>query len=144
MDEFFSAIGFPDAEASDHFSSLFTEENISADEILFNCNESADKLFYIKEGHLAVHKHTGFLEKMQVIALLDPGTIVGEAALLQKHVRTTRVTAIVDSRLSFIKRDDFLHFHKQFPASGSRFLEYLFSIVSLRLEKTSERLARIL
>ncbi len=144
VEKFLSAIKFPDDEVSNQFVSLFTEETIAANEILFDCDESADKVFFLKEGHLAVHKYTGFLKKMQVIALLDPGAVIGEAALLQKHVRTTRVTSVVDSKMSFIKRDEFLQFQKQFPESGFRFIQYLFFIVSLRLEKTSERLARIL
>ncbi len=144
MDEFVSTINFSDDEASKQFISLFTEKHIAADKILFDCNEPADKVYFLKEGHLAVHKHTGFLEKMQVIALLDPGTVIGEAALLQKHVHTTRVTSAVDSKLFFIKRNEFLRFQKHFPESGFCFLQYLFFIVNLRLEKTSERLARIL
>ena len=144
VDKFLSAINFSDDKVSNEFISLLTEEKIGADEILFDCNESADKVFFLKEGHLAVHKHTGFQKKMQVIALLDPGTVIGEAALLQKHVRTTRVTSVVDSKLFFIKRNEFLRFQRQFPESGFCFLRYLFVIVSLRLEKTSERLARIL
>ncbi|HID69300.1 MAG TPA: cyclic nucleotide-binding domain-containing protein [Desulfobacterales bacterium] len=144
VDEFFSTIDFSDDEARRQFISLFKEASLAEDEVLFDCNEPADKLYFLKEGHLAVHKYTGFLKNMQVIALLDPCTVVGEAALLQSHVRTTRVTAIVDSKLTFIKRKEFSHFQKQFPESSSCFLQYLFSIVSLRLEKTSERLARIL
>lgn len=143
MDAFFSSIDFS-KESKRQFFSLFKDEKIAADEILFDYNEPAEKLYVLTEGHLAVHKYTGFLEKMQVIALLDPCTVVGEAALLQRYIHTTRVTAIVDSKVSFIKRKEFLDFQKQYPESGSSFLQYLFSIVSLRLEKTSERLARIL
>ncbi len=144
MDEFLSTIGFSDDTARHEFVSLFTEQKLAAGEVLFYCNEPAEKLFFINEGHLGVHKYTGFLDRMQMIAILDPGAVVGEAAFRQFHARNTRVTAIVESRLSCLERIDFFNFQKQFPESAFCFLEYLFSIASLRLEKTSERLARIL
>ncbi len=144
MDDFLSTIGFPDDSVRHEFVSLFTKQKLAAGEVLFHCNEPAEKFYFLNEGHLGVHKYTGFLEKMQMIAILDPGAVVGEAALLQYHARNTRVTAIVESRLSCLERKDFSSFQKQFPESAFCFLEYLFSIASLRLEKTSERLARIL
>lgn len=144
MVDFLSGIDFSDNNERLELVSLFTEKKLTASECLFDFDEPALRLFFLIEGHLAVHKYTGFLEKMQVIALLDPGAVVGEAALLHHHVRRTRVTAIVESRLFCLGKKDFATFQKQFPESSSRFLEYLLSIVSLRLEKTSERLARIL
>ncbi len=144
MDELLSTIAFSDDKIRHEFISLFTEKKLAADKVLFDYNEPAEKLFFLKEGHLAVYKYTGFLEKMQVIALLDPGAVVGEAAFIQHHVRSTRVTAIEESRLFCLAKKDFVIFQKQFPKGAAAFLEYLFSIVSLRLEKTSERLARIL
>ncbi|MCF8055557.1 MAG: cyclic nucleotide-binding domain-containing protein [Desulfocapsa sp.] len=124
--------------------SLFTEKQLNARAVLFDYNEPAESVFFLKEGRLAVHKFTGFQEKMQVIALLDPGAVVGEAALLQTHIRKTRVAAIESSSLYCLEREDFFRWQKKSPAMASRLLEYLFSIVTLRLEKTSERLARIL
>jgi CRP/FNR family transcriptional regulator, cyclic AMP receptor protein len=144
VDECLLRLGLSDDEASHELSSLFTEKTVAAGEVLFDYNDSAEEFYFLRDGHLAVHKFTGFLEKMQVIALLDPGAIVGEGAILQQHVRCTRVTAIEESRLFCLPKMDFFTFQKRFPESGTQILKYLLSIVSLRLEKTSERLARIL
>lgn len=144
MEEFLLRFGLTDDEAYRELFPLFTEKRVSAGDVLFDYNDPAEEFYFLTDGHLAVHKFTGFLKKMQVIALLDPGAVVGEGAILQQHVRSTRVTAIEESRLSGLTKLDFFTFQKRFPESGTQILEYLLSIVSLRLEKTSERLARIL
>lgn len=144
MDDLLRGLDSFDNEAQHEFFSLLTEKKLDAGTVLFEYNEPAEKLYFLQEGHLAVYKLTGFLQKMQVIALLDPGAVVGEAALLQSHVRNTRIITIEESRLFCLERRDFLGFQKGFPESALRFLEYLLAIATLRLEKTSARLARIL
>ena len=144
MEEFLLRLGLSDDEACRELFSLFTQKKVAAGDILFDYNDPAEEFYFLTEGHLAVHKFTGFLKKMQVIALLDPGAVIGEGAILEKHVRNTRVTAIEESSLWGLTKKDFISFNKRFPESGSQILEYLLSIVSLRLEKTSARLARIL
>lgn len=144
MEAFLLRLGLSDDEACRELLSLFTETRVAAGDLLFDYDEPADKLYFLTDGRLAVHKATGFFQKMQVVALLDPGAVIGERAILQQHVRSTRVTAIEECRLSALTRMDFLTFQKLFPESGTQVMEYLLHIVSLRLEKTSGRLARIL
>jgi CRP/FNR family transcriptional regulator, cyclic AMP receptor protein len=144
VDSFAASFNFLDAEEMNELFSLCTEKQLDKGEALFDYQEPAESIFFLKEGRLAVHKFTGFQEKMQVIALLDPGTVVGEAALLHTHTRKTRVAAIEKSSLYCLGRKEFFSWQKKSPVMASRLLEYLLSIVTLRLEKTSERLARIL
>lgn len=144
MELFLGSLCIDDEEACQKFSDMLTDKKLAVGEVLFDYNDSADDFFFLREGHLAVYKFTGFLEKMQVIALLDPGSFVGEGAILQQQKRNTRVTAIKESRLSGISHKQFLDYQKRYPQSANQVLKYFFSIVSLRLEKTSERLACIL
>ena len=143
MDALLFKLGLPDGERSE-LVSLFSSKELGTGDVLFEYDDIAEALFFLQKGNLAVHKYTGFLEKMQVIALLDPGTVIGEGALLKGHIRKTRVTAIKDSMLVCLHKKDFENFSKKFPRSGSVFLEYLLSTITLRLERTSDRLARIL
>jgi len=144
LDSFAANFDFLDSEEMGELFSLCTEKQLDSGATLFDYQEPAESVFFLKEGRLSVHKFTGFQEKMQVIALLDPGTVVGEAALLRTHTRKTRVTAIEESSLYCLDRKDFFKWQEKSPVLATRFLEYLLSIVTLRLEKTSERLARIL
>jgi len=140
----FSFLDFLDEDERHFLSALLSEKSISAGEVLFEYGDPANILYFLSEGRLSVHKYTGFEEKLQVIALLDPGAMVGEAALLQGHVRQTRIVAIEDCRLYCLDRHDFAKLKEQSKELTCRFLEHILSIVTLRLERTSDRLARVL
>lgn len=140
----FSFLDFLDEEECHFFSALLSEKKISAGEVLFDYGDPAEEIFFLSHGRLSVHKYTGFQEKLQVIALLDPGAIIGEAAILQGHVHQTRVVAIEDCRIYCLNRKDFKRLKDQSSELSSHFLEHILSIVTLRLEKTSDRLARVL
>jgi CRP-like cAMP-binding protein len=144
VERFFTTICQGDEKTAKELFALFTHRKVAAGELLFDYHDVAHSFFILQDGRLAVHKYTGFLKKMQVIALLDPNSVIGEGALLVQHKRTSRVTAIADSHLLEISRENFSLFQAQSPEAGVLFLEYLLRIVGLRLEKTSERLARIL
>ncbi len=140
----FSSLPFLEENDRQLFTSLLKEEKIAAGETLFEYHDAATALYFLAEGRLSVHKHTGFQEKMQVVALLDPGSMVGEAALVKGHCRQTRVVAIEDCHLYVLKREDFAVLKREASQLACRFLEYTLSIATLRLEKTSDRLARVL
>ncbi len=124
--------------------SYCSEKRLSAGSVLFEYGEPSVTLYFLDEGRLAVHKFTGFQGKMQVVALLDHVTVVGESALLTKYCHKTKVTAIDNSLLYCLTQEKFQLLQKEDPELAARFLEYLLHVVSLRLEKTSERLAQIL
>lgn len=124
--------------------SYCSEKRLSADEVLFEYGEPSLTLYLLAEGRLAVHKFTGFEEKMQVVALLDNATVVCESALLEKKYHKTKVTVIESALLYCLTQEKHQILQKENPALAARFLEYLLGVVSLRLEKTSERLAHIL
>ncbi len=117
---------------------------LAAEEVLFDYDEPGKALYFIENGRLAVHKFTGFQKKMQVVALLDKGSIAGESAVLQNHCHKTKVTAIEESKLLSLTSEKYQTLHDEQPELACRFLGYLLNVTSLRLEKTSERLAQIL
>ena len=130
-----------DWQAIYEFCSL---QSLVAGEVLFSHDEPGEALYFIKAGRLAVHKFTGFQEKMQVVALLDKGSVVGESALLGDHCRKTKVTVIEDAELQRLSVQKYETLQNEQPERALRFLTYLLGITGLRLEKTSERLAQIL
>lgn len=145
METVLAGIGLAPGEARGHLGTLFSPKSLAPGTVLFDHGDSAEVTYFVVSGHLAVHKQTGFFRKMQVIALLDSGAVVGEGALFGgRHLHSTRVTAIEESKVYGISSTDFRGFKAGFPDTAIQIIEYLLSIVSLRLEKTSERLARIL
>ena len=111
---------------------------------LFLLDDPADCLFLLVTGRIAVRKRTGFGNRLQVVALLDSGAPVGEGGLLNDQTRGATLTAVADSHLLVLSRQTFDQMSATDPAIAVKFLIWLMERVSLRLRKSSERLAQIL
>jgi CRP-like cAMP-binding protein len=106
--------------------------------------DPADCLFFLMIGRVAVQNKTGFGERMQVVALLDPGAPVGERGLLGGRTRGATLTAVKDSELLVLSQEAFDILVDEAPVLVIKLLKWLLNRVSLRLEKNSERLAHVL
>ena len=111
---------------------------------VFKKGDPADCLYFILTGQVGVQNKTGFGERMQVVALLDPGAPVGEKGLLGRRVRGATLTAVKDSELLVLPHEAFEMLAKDDPFLVIKLLKWLLNRVSLRLEKNSERLAHVL
>lgn len=111
---------------------------------LFAVNDTADCMYVLISGRIAVQKYTGFGDRMQVVALLDSGAPIGESGLLAGKSRGATLTAVVDSRLLVLSRQAFVEISTNSPSLAVKILTWLMGILALRLTKSSERLAHVL
>ncbi|SDO81362.1 cyclic nucleotide-binding domain-containing protein [Desulforhopalus singaporensis] len=111
---------------------------------LFTMDEPAEGMYVLVEGRIAVQKPTGFGDRIQVVALLDPGAPVGEGGLLQGWMRSSTLVAVTDSRLLFLSTEAFEKLETDYPQLALKLVKWGISRLSMRLKKNSERLARIL
>ncbi len=140
-DLFFSKFARSDVEL---LLPLMEEISLSAGDVLFHLNESGDKLYLVTQGRLAVQKRTGFGERTQVVALLNPGAPVGERFVLSNNRHGATVVAVDDSRLLTFSNGAFNELKKEHPLLAVSLLEWLLDRVSLRLRKSSDRLSHVL
>lgn len=117
---------------------------IKAGNTLYKTNDAADCLYVLISGRIAVQKHTGFADRKQVVALLDPGAPVGESGLLAARTRGATLTAVADSRLLSLSRQAFTEITTTDPPLAVKVLTWLVGRLSSRLKKSSERLAHVL
>jgi CRP/FNR family transcriptional regulator, cyclic AMP receptor protein len=117
---------------------------IKAGNILYKSNDTADGLYVLISGRIAVQKHTGFADRMQVVALLDPGAPLGESGLLAAQTRGATLTAVADSHLLSLSRQAFTEITTTTPLLAVKVLTWLVGRLSSRLKKSSERLAHVL
>lgn len=120
-------------------SSLF-----AAGDVLYSINDSADCLYVLVAGRVAVQKFTGFGNRMQVVALLDPGAPIGEGGLLEAQTRGSMLSAVVDCRLLSLSRQSFTELTEIHPSLAVKVLKWALGRISLRLKKSSERLAHVM
>jgi CRP-like cAMP-binding protein len=111
---------------------------------LFNSGDAAGGVYFLFEGRLAVQKFTGFGDRTQVVGLLDPGAPVGEAGVLEGQQRDAAVLAIKDAELLFLSNSAYGHLADREPRIAIKLLQWLLGRTSLRLKKSSERLAHVL
>ena len=113
-------------------------------EMLFQRGEAAEGVFFLEKGKLAILQETGFNERTQVVALLDPGASVGEGGALGDSVRAATVIAVEDSLLYCFDRESLAALGEHDPQLLIRILRRLLYASNVRLQKSSERLALIL
>ncbi|TKB09098.1 Crp/Fnr family transcriptional regulator [Desulforhopalus sp. IMCC35007] len=111
---------------------------------LFTYGDTAEGMYFVVAGRLAVEKNTGFASRKQVVALLGKGAPVGEAGLLPESFRGTTIVAVEDSTLLYLSKNAFDQLCKERPDFGVTFFRWLLGRVSLRLKSSTERLAHIL
>jgi CRP/FNR family transcriptional regulator, cyclic AMP receptor protein len=121
-----------------------TQVVLQKGDILFRTGDVADTVFFLEKGRLAVMKETGFNERTQVVALLEPGASVGEGGVLDNSLRAATITAIEGSLLYCLRRKSLVDLAEQDPQILIKILKRLLYVTNLRLQKSSERLAHIL
>ena len=118
--------------------------SILAGDVLYSINDAADCLYVLVAGRIAVQKFTGFGSRMQVVALLDPGAPIGEGGLLEAQTRGSMLSAVVDSHLLSLSRQSFAELTEIYPSLAVKILKWTLGRLSLRLKKSSERLAHVM
>jgi CRP/FNR family transcriptional regulator, cyclic AMP receptor protein len=138
------AFSFLNAEEKAVLSAVATQVFLGKGEALFHAGDAAEEVFFLEKGRLAVLKETGFNERTQVVALLEPGASVGEGGALGDLLRTATVVAIEESLLYGIKHENMADLGEQDPQMLIRVFKRLLYVSTMRLQKSSERLAHIL
>jgi CRP-like cAMP-binding protein len=118
--------------------------DLVAGDVLFSIGEVSSLVYWLVSGRLAVRKMTGFAEKMQVVALLDPGALVGEGGIFPDQTHAATVVAVDHSRLVSLSGKSLEALRERHPATAWKIIARLLYISHLRLSRNSDRLARIL
>ena len=138
------AFSFLNAEERAVLSAAATQMFLGKGEALFHAGDTAEGVFFLEKGRLAVLKETGFNERTQVVAILEPGASVGEGGALGGVLRTATVIAIEESSLYYLHHGNMAALGEQNPQILIRIFKRLLYVSNLRLQKSSERLAHIL
>ena len=105
-------------------------------QILFEKGDAGDGCYWLETGVLKVSVASSQGEQ-RILAVLGPGAIVGELAMVDGLSRSATVEAIEDCKLIFISRAAFVGLLKENPHT----YEYLLSILVSRLRQADEEFA---
>ena len=121
--------------------SLFADaatRHLKADEALFVAGEPGDGCYRLEQGLLKIVITSPGGEE-RILAMLGPGTIVGELAMIDGLPRSSSVFAVRDCELKFISRKEFGECTKQHP----EIYQYLANVLAERLRETDEAVAAV-
>src|ERR1700685_806292 len=110
--------------------------NLAADAILFLAGDPGDGCYRVNEGLLKVSiaSHAG---AERILAILGPGSIVGDMAMIDGRPRSASVSALRDCKLSFVSRAVF----DASVAKQPEIYKYLLALLAERLRKADQLVA---
>jgi CRP/FNR family cyclic AMP-dependent transcriptional regulator len=110
--------------------------SLAADQTLFWAGDEGDGCYRVNEGLLkaSVAARTG---GERILAILGPGSVVGELSMIDGAPRSASVTALRDSKLSFVSRADFEAFGRSRPELYRHFT----TLLAHRLRDSNDALA---
>ncbi len=135
LEKSFSLQGLDPGLAQKLFALAHTTQ-VKAGTMLFESGDPGNGCYLVLEGSLKVSMLSVDGDE-QLLAVLGPGHIVGELALLDGRPRSARVSALKASRLSFVDRGAFERFADANPAV----YRHMLKIVGGRLRQANDVLA---
>ncbi|MFZ0401613.1 MAG: Crp/Fnr family transcriptional regulator [Pseudolabrys sp.] len=109
---------------------------LAADEVLFIAGDPGDGCYRLNEGLLKVSmvSPTG---AERILAILGPGSIVGDMAMIDGRPRSASVSALRECKLSFISRSAF----EALADKNPEIYKHLLSLLAARLRDTDQVVA---
>jgi CRP/FNR family transcriptional regulator, cyclic AMP receptor protein len=143
-EELKSIFKFLPEEEIETLCAYFELAEVPAEATLMAEGEAGDFMGFLVKGKLAVKKETPFPGKYILLAILEPGTMVGEISFMEEGKRNATVTVMEHCQLLIVNRrgmDELIEMH---PIIGIKFLKRIIQVLSLRLQKADDRLAKLL
>ena len=106
-------------------------------EAIFHAFDQGDALYLIESGAVRIWVHDENVEQV-TLSELKPGDFFGELAVLDKGERSANATALTDSTLHRLHRDDFHQFMLKHPQVGVA----LISEIGARMRQTNMLVSR--
>jgi CRP-like cAMP-binding protein len=123
------------SELSDSLFAKARPVSLAASQTLFVEGDEGDGCYRVEEGLLkaSVAIATG---GERTLAILGPGSIVGELSIIDSAPRSASITALSDSKLSFVDRAAF----EAFGQSTPELYRHMTTLLARRLRDTNEAL----
>lgn len=129
--------GLPEEIASGLFAGA-TSRCLKATDTLFQTGDTGDGCYLLNSGMLKVIM-TSSQGDERILAILAPGTIVGDLAMIDGLPQSASVVALTDCELCFVSRTAFEHFASQ----HAEIYQYLVKVLAARLRQADKHIASL-
>jgi CRP/FNR family cyclic AMP-dependent transcriptional regulator len=109
---------------------------VPAGQLVFEEGSGGETMFLLVEGQVRIEKHVE-AGGVKELALLSPGDIFGEMALIEHAPRSARAVAQSDATLFVLGRRDLVEWLRSEPVTAMSFFVELLRVLSHRLRRSS-------
>jgi CRP-like cAMP-binding protein len=113
-----------DARQLDALAALAVRRRYRAREVVLRKGDPALQIFVIASGRLKAIT-AGSEGRQAALAIMGPGEVFGEVAVLDGQPRSATITAIEPCELVILQRNDLFHFLERSPTAAIKLLEVL-------------------
>ena len=130
-----------DEEDLEAIAARCTLRDIPRGGTLFEEGDPGEYLAVIVAGKLEVRKSAPAGGRPFLVAVLGPGSTIGEFSIMDGHPRTAGAVAVEDTSLVLLAKNDLEAFTDEHPRGGARFYKALGHMLVIRLRKAMERIS---
>ena len=129
---------FPEAKLEE-LARVLSVRAAPAGAVVFEEDSAGDALFLVSEGQVRIEKRIE-AGRVAELALLSPGDLFGEMALIERAPRSARAVAQTDVTLLVLGRGDLVRWLGAEPQTALEFFVELLRVLSHRLRRSSNDL----
>ena len=126
------------------FLPYLTLKEWPAEQVIMRDGDPGDFMGFLLAGKLAVKKETSFPGKYILVAVIEPGSMVGEISVVEKGQRSATVVTMENSRLLVLSFEAMERMLLENNELAVKLLKRIIHVLGYRLRKASERLSWIL
>ena len=137
---------FFNALTDDELSTLLDfcdTKQIDEGDTLWDEGDKSNYAAFIVSGKVGIKKKTEFKGKHMIVGTLGPGTVVGELCLLGDRPRSATVMVLEQLYIVTLSSEKFELLITEHPKLGLKLLKHIFVITVDRLNKSTDRIAKI-
>jgi CRP/FNR family transcriptional regulator, cyclic AMP receptor protein len=110
---------------------------------LWDEGDSDNYAAFIVAGKVGIKKQTEFEGKHMIVGTFSPGTVVGELCLLTNLKRSVTAVVLEPVDIVILSNEKFEMLMANFPLLGLKLLRHIFLIITCRLNRSTDRIAKI-
>lgn len=143
-DDLSAAFSFLSADETAALCPYVEMRQWSTDAVVMQDGDSGDFFGFLVRGRMAVKLETSFPGRFALVAMLESGSMIGEAAVVEKTRRSATVIALEPCSIFVISRIAMDRLLVEKPDLGVKILKRIIHVLSQRLKTASIRLSKIL
>ena len=116
------------------FSNQFQRAVFRSGERIFSEFDEADECYVVDVGNVKITTTNAADQRELSFAVLGPGEIFGEMALIDAKTRSASATAVTDTEVIILRREDFMEGLRSHPER----LDLVLNFISDRLRRTDQ------